>query len=372
MRRYQLKNVFSAFLLTSLMIALPSANTFSTPSSSKHVSLNRESYQVAEHQRGSRKDKVPAKSQPRSLSPYDIALFIADNQDADLSEVWKQLGIQKLNFGYDDEGEETDGPHIDRFLSRCGGCDIETFALELDGEPGREVLLKISDLLAQSCRYLLFKQMRNNNKTGWKLLGHIDHGSGKYRMPQHELIYSGGKPWLVITVQEGSGSGFSLYHDRVFAVKSTGIKEVIRFPSEGHWQTCCYNPIREFSTQVENCEISNDVITCEIQFTISYSAYLDSDEILLWEKRQKATYRTDRKTNTLVLDATKSDLTQEEIDIIYARVGINDEDFIRYNYKELSEIANEQQGRRREWLQHFIDQEGGSPEKEILRRMIKD
>lgn len=45
---------------------------------------------------------------------------------------------------------------------------METYSCELDGEQGKEVLLKLSDLLAESCRYLVFKQIKpRGTKREW-------------------------------------------------------------------------------------------------------------------------------------------------------------------------------------------------------------
>ncbi|HXG94798.1 MAG TPA: hypothetical protein VNN73_20840 [Blastocatellia bacterium] len=226
----------------------------------------------------------------QSLSPYDIASFIADNPDADLRTIWDQLGIKSLNFGPGSISSGEEG-QIDRFLIKCNGCDVETYAYDLDAEPGREVLLKVSDLLAESCRYLLFKRLKNpGSKQDWKLLGHIDHGFGRYRMPEHFTVFCGGKSLLTVNVQEGSGSGFALYYNRLFQVDSAGVKEVLRFPAEGHLSTCCYYPAREFTARVVKCESNNSTTTVELEFSVSYSSHTESDDVQLWKKRQKAIY----------------------------------------------------------------------------------
>jgi hypothetical protein len=308
---------------------------------------------------------------PQSLSPYDIALFIADNPDADLRDLWGQLGIKSLNFGDSSVSVEQHG-QTDRFLTNCKVCDVETYAYELDGEPGREILLKVSFFLEQSCRYLLFKQLKNRGgKSEWKLLGHIDHGFGKYRMPEHSIVNEGGKQWLTVKVQEGSGSGFALYHDRLFDVSGKRLTEILRFPSEGHLSTCCHYPTRKFEARIIKCETVNNVTTVELEFSISYSSYLDSDDFELWKKKQKAVYKTDPKSGKLVLDTTQSDISEEEIDAIYNGEGLSDEELIKYNSEELQKIAAGQESRHKQWLRLFLNQGEQSPGKESLRQLIK-
>ena len=316
----------------------------------------------------------PDKPVFNAISPYEIASFITASPDADLKNLWIQLGIRSLNFGYDSISEDQQGAQIDRFLSKCNYCDVETYSCELDGEQGKEVLLKLSDLLAESCRYLVFKQIkRRGTKPEWRLLGHIDHGFGRYKMPEHYIV-SGNtyRNWLAVKVQEGSGSGFAEYHDRLFQVDSTGLKEILRFPSEGRLSTCCSYPTRDFTAQIIKGEIKNNVTSVELEFAVSYSAYPGGQDGQLWKKRQKAIYRSDPSSPRLVLDTTKSNLSEDEINAIYGSDGgLSNEDFIKYNYEELSKIALSREDNRRVWLGMYLSQCEESPQVERLRQLIK-
>lgn len=359
------------FFLTSLILIL--LNTLNQTDSMvvKTPDLYGNDKQSAGPNKPTQIKTEPNKALLHSNSPYDIALFITDNPDADLSTIWNQLGIKNANFGYRSISEEQRGERTDRFLSKCNNCDVETYSCELDGEPGKEVLLKVSDLVAESCRYLVFKQVKiRESRPEWKLLGHIDHGFGRYRMPEHSLVYGSGRSWLVVKVQEGSGSGFAVYHGRLVQVDSTGLKEILRFPSEGHLSTCCYYPTREFTCRILKCEINNRVTIVELELSVSYSASSGADKVLLWKKRQKAIYEIDPNSNSLVLDKNKSDLSQEEIDAIYFGEELSDENFIKYNNAELSRIALGVQESRKEWLRLFLNQDEQSPEKDRLRRLI--
>lgn len=316
----------------------------------------------------------PDKPVFNAISPYEIASFITASPDADLKNLWIQLGIRSLNFGYDSISEEQEGAQIDRFLSKCNYCEVETYTCDLDGGHGKEVLLKLSDLLAQSWRYLVFKQVNARaEKPEWRLLGHIDHAFGRYKMPEHYILVGDTyRNWLVVKVQEGSGSGFAEYHDRLFLVDSTGLKEILRFPSEGHLSPCCSYPNREFTARIIKAEIKNSVTNVELEFTVSYSAYPGGQDGQLWKKRQKAIYRSDHSSPRLRLDTTKSDLSEEEIKAIYGSDGgLSDEDFIKYNYEELSKIALSREDNRKVWLGMYLSQCEESPQVERLRQLIK-
>jgi len=330
-----------------------------------HVTTHREQ---AIQEKTNPNDTERTKTQVRSLSPYDIASFITDNPQADLRQIWAQLGIKKPNFGDSSDKEEEQNQQTDRFLTKCNNCAVETFVYDLIGEPGREFLLRVSDRAAESCRYLVFNRLNDRSKADWRLLGYIDHGFGRYRMPEHFIVNSGGKNWLVVKVQQGSGSAFAVYWDRLFQVESDSIKEILRVPSEGHLSTSGSYPTNEFTTKIVDCAVNNSVTTVHLEFSVSYSAFTASgEEVLLWNKKQTAFYRRDSTTNQVALDRSNSDLPEEEIAAIYVRDWLSDDDFIKYNKEELTEIAQGPDNNRKKWLRL---QEGQSKEKESLRQLI--
>lgn len=314
----------------------------------------------------------PSKPLLRSLSPYDIASFITDNPDADLRSLWNQLGIKAVNFGDGSISEDEQAGRVDRFLNKCLNCEVETFSCDLDAGPGKDVLLKVSDLLSESCRYLLFKNITvAGDKREWRLLGHIDHGFGRYKMPEHFIPYGTGRGCLVIKVQEGSGSGFAVYYDRVFQVEKSGIKEILRFPSEGHHSSQGYEPTLEFTTAIHKCEINDSGRIVELWFSVSYSAYSGSEEVQLWKKTQKAIYKTGSDSKTLVMDSNQSDLSQQEIDAVYGSEWASEDAFVKYNYADLARIASGREDGRKEWLRNYLSQAKESPQKQKLQMLLE-
>jgi hypothetical protein len=360
------------FLLSLILASLsPMMLNYSKAGQSPVAHQNANSVQVTDKGRQPNPDakKVPV----TSLSPYEIASFIAENPAIDLKNTWNQLGIKSVNFGDGrDSSAEEQGDEINRFLSKCNNCDVETYSCDLDEEPGKEVLLKVSDLLAESCRYLIFKQLKQSNgKPEWRVLGHIDHGFSRYRMPEHSIHFDDGRNWLVIKVQQGSGSGFAEYDDRLFQVNSTGLNEILRFPSEGHVATCCSSPTREFTTQIRKCEAKNGATMVELEFSVSYSASSGVEYVDLWKKTQKAIYKKEASSDRLVLDARNSDLSDKEITAIYAGEGLSDEAFIKYNFEELSKIALGREDSRKGWLRLYLQEGDKSRGKERLKQLME-
>lgn len=306
----------------------------------------------------------------QALSPYEIATLIADRPWS-LEDIWNQLGIHSLHLGYE-KISTSQLPQPDSFLtSRI--VDVKTYTDELDGEPGNEVLLRVSDKSSEECRYVLFKPLKHRaGKPRWKLLGYIDHDFGRYQMPEHSIVDSGGRKWLKVTVQMGSGSGYALYYNRLFSVDQTGLQELLQFPSEGVTVLGCDNHlVREFKTRLVRCELSGATTTVIIDFLATYSVNSDGNEVELWKKKQKAMYQTDPISQKLTLDPSQSDFGEEELKAMYDEDGISQKDFILYNLGELSRIALETENPRKNWLRLFLDEVDQSPEKEKLEYFIR-
>lgn len=304
-----------------------------------------------------------------ALSPYEIAKLLTDDPWS-RDDIWNQLGIHSLHLGYEEiRTNRLRSP--DQFLTSLN-VDIKTYTDELDGEPGNEVLLRVSNT-SEECRYVLFKPLkRRAGKPRWKLLGYIDHDFGRYQMPEHSIAHSGGRKWLMVTVQMGSGIGYAGYNNRLFSVDHTGLKEILQFPSEGLVAFCCDNyPIREFKTKLVRCEMSGATTTVTIDFLATWWAKTDGGKVGLWKKKQRARYQTDPISQKLTLDPSQSDFGEEEFKAMYdAAEDMSREDFICYNLAELSRIALEPENPRKNWLRHFLDQVAPSPEKEKLEDLL--
>lgn len=149
---------------------------------------------------------------PRSTSPFEIArvIKIASSSwkkhrvevNVDLTSTWKQLAL--------DPGDFND----------CAYCEAAIFKSELDGQPGPEVILKITRSF-DFVRYLIFSQQ--GHRYNRKLIGHIDHDFNRYQLSSHRIASANGNHYLVIRGQEGSGSGFALYAETWYRVNRHGM-----------------------------------------------------------------------------------------------------------------------------------------------------
>jgi hypothetical protein len=303
----------------------------------------------------------------RSLSPYDIEFFVNAHPQANLAELWQRLGIHRLNLA---EGWQTYS-RAAAFLANCNACSAESFEYDLDDESGSEVLLRIEDRFSESCRYLVFKWLGRSGS--WRLIGHVDHDFGRYSMPQHLIVLSNGKAWLVIKGQGGSGSGVALYFDRLFLVDRGVLKEVMQYSSEGHQSTFTYEPEREFSGRILNCEFRDAIARIEIEFAVKYlrgDLSKPTQDASLFTKRQRAVFARHLSRKSFALDTTHSDLSQNELDAVYNIDSLTNEGFLKYNFKELSRLATGTDANRKEWLKQFLNVCKNSEEKRRLRTLL--
>ena len=288
------------------------------------------------------------------FSPYDIEFFVNAHPQADPKVIWRHFGVRP------ESDVEPD------FFNNCTNCEARSDRYDLDEEPGREVVLRISDDLQEACRYLIFKYVEGGSPPDdWKLLGNIDHGFGRYVMPQHYKVASGGKNWLVVEVQGASGSGVAHYYSRLFQVSAHGIKEVLSFTSDGHQEGIGFEPSRDFSSRILDCKVRGGSASVEIEYAVKY-AYGD---LTLFGGRQKATYGG-RMSGGLALDARRSELSAEEVEAVYNIDSLSREDFLKYNYEKLAGLAAGRDGKKKAWLRQFLGGCENTPEKEALFKRL--
>ena len=293
------------------------------------------------------------------LSPFDIEYFINSNPQADLPKLWQRLGIPSVQDNSYGRGIE----------QTCSECEAESFEYDLDGEVGDEVLLRISDRPAESCSYLVFKRVGYSEH--WKLLGHIDAWA-KYKSAQHTILLSGGRSWLIIQGQGASGSGVSFYFDRLFKVTKHGLTEIVSYSADGFQSGVSNRPTKSFSGHVISCETTGDRAKVVIEFTVEYSAWTDSELkcISLFTKRQRAVLTRSLSGREPMLDRTRSEVSQHELESIYNIDSMTEEDFLKYNHSQLRQIAAGNDSTRKLWLRTYLKTCSNSPEKRRLTQIL--
>ncbi|HRH44623.1 MAG TPA: hypothetical protein PKY82_23505 [Pyrinomonadaceae bacterium] len=229
--------------------------------------------------------------------------------------------------------------------------------------------MKIEDPYHETCRFLIFKQKNSKTDTKWQLLDYIDHDFGRYKMPKHFTFLSGGKNWLVVQTQVGSGTGFALYNYRLFTIRNNKVVEILEFPAEGH----TFNlglPDWSSSAHIIDCKIEKNTVIVEIEFAATYSTFNETDKDVLWIKKQKAVFRKDLNSGKVILDRKKSNLSQRELKSVYGFDSLTNEAIVKYNFEELKKISLGKDAVHKKWLQDFLQQCEPIREKKILQRNL--
>lgn len=309
---------------------------------------------------------------PQSLSPYEIARVVneaADRWDVgrqsvtvDLAETWRRLGVEPAGF-------ET-----------CtADCEAETSRHDLDGEPGKEVVLKLTwgrDL----CRYLVFGHDRDDDGTAavaWRLLGSVDHDFNRYEMSGHRFVETRGGNWLVIRGQAGSGSGFSLYGETWYAVgRREGVRPVLSYFSDGNFFSGPAGLSRSFKTQTLVPDAPpNEPDAVAVRYSISYDAGTGGENS--YENVQLTRYVWDALRREFVFARDGSEITPDEVAAVAAaedpevNVWVG-EVFLKYNLTALLETARGADAGRREWLRLFLAEGRETKESRILSQALRE
>jgi hypothetical protein len=322
-------------------------------------------------------DRTNAVSIPAGADPLVVAKAINEQRknrsagDVYLAYFWKSLNIDPV------------------VLEACSGdCEANLSYLELNGRPGRELVLKLTWSF-NFCRFLIYEGKFNN----WKFLGHIDHDFNRYQMARHRVSNFGGRPWLVVRGQAGSGSGFSLYEETWYEVSNAGVRPVLNYPVEGHTYPWPGGLVREFKARVNPRPQKHLTLT----YTVNYFAYGLDIEQQLAVNHHRATFRWDEIERLFVFDENDSSVPSSEIDAIanietepeeeregekiigntkfYSQnrrwVGGGYEVFLRHNFHTLLKIAKNRSHPLRDWLKQFLnDCDETEQKKQLLGALV--
>jgi hypothetical protein len=285
------------------------------------------------------------------LSPSEISWFIDNHPRAKLKKLWTRLHIKH-------------GQTLHSDFAQCSDCTTRLDYYDLDTEPGDEALLKISDEISESFRYLVFRNLGDNV---WKLLGHVDEW-GKYRDSQSFTLISSGRPWLITQGQSSSGSGVAFYHNRIFEVTKNRISEVASYEYEGHQSDWDTSPTREFTSRILDIQRVPNQTRVKIELNLDYS--LDGDkDVPLFSKRQIAVFVSSSKSDQ-VLDREESTVTQRELEHVYTVDSMTEHDFLKYNLSELLNLARRGTKAQKNWLKEYLERCDSSAEKRQLQAAL--
>lgn len=335
----------------------------STPSNSDHPPARIAAPSSIQDISSSEASTEVTRELPDTLDPYSIKQYIDENHSIDAGLLWQELEIgSEMQTVYPRIGFKPEEIESVLFES-CESCSAEIFKLELDGDPGKEVLLKIYENLGLT-RYLIFQSRKIGESVSWKLLGHADHDFARYYNPQHRVQNFGGKKWLVVTCQGISGTGVSLDYDRWYEVDGHGVREALSLSAEGHQSTASGYPERKFASRVVNYQRDKTGEKFTVEYSIKQQVYIGSEDqrIKFKDRKQAAVYIRRPHADKFELYQRFSEITPDEIKTAYNIDTFSSEDFIKFNFASLEKIARYGRQAHKEWLRGFLQDCEDTPE----------
>lgn len=297
---------------------------------------------------------------PISTSPYEIARVVNESKrkwdverlvlTIDLVPTWKELNVPAGGF------------------AACGGgdCEADVARYELNGEPGKEVVLRLNK--PSNCsRYLIFKRADGE----WRLLGDLEYDFNRYEDSAYHVEHLDDRSWLVIRAQQGSGSGFALYGESWFEVGRDDVREVLSYPAEGSLYPEQDTLGHEFQTEIVSMENAEGRASVTLQFNVTYTTFdgnITREPFRLFDNSQRARYVWDENARSFVFDAKGSNITPEEMNAVAAGEVISKLDvwdvFLKYNCGRILRVAaSGGRTKREKWLRGRAEMCDAAPQK---------
>ena len=298
---------------------------------------------------------------PGPLSPYLIEWYLDISDDADLRQIWRQLKIEAPD----------DRPY------RCGGdCATETFNLGVGGESGGDaVALKISVEGRGFYQYLIFREIRagTGGKEEWVFLGNIDSRGQRDAPPEYRVETGSGRTWFVLRELSRREPEAMARREVWHEIKEGEVKQVLSYPLDGYDRACGGLPRRSHKAMILHHGTEDGEYTVPVQFLVSYDisdCRQKDDSRALFAKGQRARYVWSAERERFVLDASRSDITEEELSRVYGAEALSSEKFIEYNFEELSSVATSGNLKQKEWLRKFLTGAADGPRKSALLQRL--
>jgi hypothetical protein len=303
-----------------------------------------------------------------SISPYKIKRILENNELSpctrgeysgffDLEPIWKALDLNISDVPYP-------------FFDRCSSAAKATvYTLELDGEPGRETLVRLDFGMPSASLYLIFKHSVYQSIEMWALLGAIPYDYGApFMVPTHKAFSHSVDRWLEIQSTAGHGSASGIYRTDWYEVNAyRGTRQVLSY--ENSFFRGYQNPTVSSATEVERIETSAEGITSvTLRTNSSYGSYGETrnKSLTLWKTTKRSTFVMAPGMEEFVLDSQHSEMTPDGADPFVNNENAINRDFLKYNFRELLRIAQERWTKKKEWLFEFLKSVEDSVEKRSL------
>lgn len=282
------------------------------------------------------------------IGPFEIASFIDDHPQADLTRLWERLHIDDVDFN-----------------PICSRCKVNIFEYDLDSDSANEVVLQVKHQFGETYRYLVFRNPRADDS---KFLGHIDVRA-KYPPVDPFVLVSHGRPWLIVQSTAATGSGLGAWLDTVYEVSNRGVRPIASYLSRVNQSGYDSFPAKAFAGRPVSCEIKGERAILNVSYTVEYFGFEGADKPL-FSKTQKAILVGAVGSADSFLDAAHSEMSQGEFESVYNFDSLSPEEFLEYNHSELRAIALGDNAGKKQWLRDFVNTcDNGVIKRELEREL---
>lgn len=305
-----------------------------------------------------------AVSQSKSVSadkfatPTALVTYVNQTPNADIERIRGTLNIRSSS---------NELPQI----KKCHGwCKAEV--LDLHSKLRRnDVVVKVSEGYENNT-YFFFERLQPLTEDGWRLYGSIDWFS--YGVPEQEIKERDGKSWFLIRGLGGKGTGVATYYEAWHNVDGTTPKVVLLYPYKGYAASGPYEPgyvSRIFKGEMEHFGSGDRSYNVKLNFSVTYEAVSDDQlQFSLFTKNQIGHFVWNAKKKVFDMEPKRSNMTEAELRDVYNFDTLNDEDFVKYSIRELSELGMHGSKDQKKWLAALLTKIEDSPRKKALQRAL--
>ena len=289
-------------------------------------------------------------------SPYDIERFVETHTDFDWEPLWKALKItdQIEMAGCVKQG---DAAH---------SCSSELIIVV--GPLQAILLLRRYDWDEVDLRFI--GELQPDGLTRWHFAGHFEPHV-HYFQPEHRIVMFGNKPYLAVTQQGESGLGMSTELESWIDLTRSEFVPVFSYTKGGHANG--YDSITRDSSGGVVWLQDQPMESITVEYRLSFTSEDNiGREVPLGSKSDKAVF-TRADGGKFRVDDKLSTTSSEQIGFLYedAYAGLSNEDFLRYDFPSLKEIASKADSPEKRWLRKFLPNCKETPEKKQLSELLQ-
>lgn len=182
----------------------------------------------------------------------------------------------------------------------------------------------------------------------------------------------GQRPYLTITEQGASGSGLSTEVDTWLDLADSEFRPVFSFTSAGEINPRFQTISRRVQATVSSLKTAPAESITVMHWVDFFAATSDDLNLLVGRRSDEATYTRMHPGERFLLDKQRSKISADEVHRLYEDLdaNISNEDFLKYDFESLREIASGSDPPAKRWLREFLTQCRETSEKRQLAALL--